>query len=94
MPGQAMPAAHPAPTPIFAPSVTAPTPPAAAAGGAPNDVIKFTDKRFADFPLHPSLLANIKHASCSEVQALTLPYLLQGHDVLAQVRPAPCCAPS
>lgn len=42
--------------------------------------------QFSDFPLHPTLLARIPHPSCTEVQEKTLPLLLDGVDVLAQVR--------
>lgn len=41
--------------------------------------------QFSDFPLHPTLLARIPHPSCTEVQEKTLPLLLDGVDVLAQV---------
>jgi hypothetical protein len=58
---------------------------AAAAAAATRTAATDRPPRFADFDLHPALLKQIKHPSCSDIQALSLPVSLKGQDILAQV---------
>ncbi|CED83272.1 ATP-dependent RNA helicase pitchoune [Phaffia rhodozyma] len=45
-----------------------------------------SDKRFSDFKIRSDLLAGISFERCTEVQAVTMPSILEGRDVLAQAK--------
>lgn len=61
------------------------TTPIASGAQTPNKAL--TTTKFADFPqLTPELVASLPFEYCTEVQAATLPAILEGHDVLAQAK--------
>lgn len=88
--------AKPAPAPVVqlqtAPNSGTSTPltsgmstPVASGAQTPNKAL--TNTKFGDFAqLTPELVATLPFEYCTEVQAATLPAILDGHDVLAQAK--------
>ena len=52
-----------------------------------------SQRRFADLPLHPTLLQALQQQGfeyCTPIQALSLPISLQGRDVAGQAQTGTC----
>ncbi|MFW3298593.1 DEAD/DEAH box helicase, partial [Enterobacter quasiroggenkampii] len=48
-----------------------------------------TEKKFSDFALHPKVIEALEKkgfSNCTQIQALTLPITVKGHDIAGQAQ--------